>query len=405
MIVNNKVVAYSVAASSLHALIAGATNSHRVFYGSVGRGWCVYDTLHLYFTYASKAMEGRIPYRDYLIEYPIFSFPLFLLPRLLTASPRMYKVGFVIELLLFNAVAVYLVARRVERTEGIERVPGRLGWYTLFFASLCPLLTGRYDLAPMALSFAAASLWFSGRQVLGGVVAGVGTFMKIFPGVIAGPALIWEVSRLGVSRGRGILAFVLTSAASAALWFALGGQGMIDSLRYHTERDLQVWSLYTGILAWIAKMTGAAVWPVYEHNSACLKTPWSSKVAALAFPIQLVSLLVVMWRFRRSGMRDPMRYAAAAVLALMITGKVFSTQFMIWLFPFVAVLGGWTGQAVRWLFLLCCLLTTALFPWAHFHLMNAEGWALTLLNLRNLLLLGVLALLLFGPESRSSGAD
>jgi hypothetical protein len=81
MMINNKVVAYSLTASSLHAVIAGATNSHRVFYGSVGRGWCVYDTLHLYFAYASKAMEGRIPYRDYLIEYPIFSFPLFLLPR------------------------------------------------------------------------------------------------------------------------------------------------------------------------------------------------------------------------------------------------------------------------------------------------------------------------------------
>jgi hypothetical protein len=230
-------------------------------------------------------------------------------------------------------------------------------------------------------------------------------FMKIFPGVIAGPALIWEVSRPGLSRGRGIWAFALTSAASAALWFAVGGKGMIDSLRFHTERDLQVWSLYAGILAVIAKMPEAPFWAVYEHSSAWAKAPWSSTVAALVFPIQIVSLLVVMWRFRRSGMREPVRYAGAAVLAFMITGKVLSPQFMIWLFPFMAVLGGWTGQRARWLFLLSCLLTTALFPWAHFRLMNAEGWAIGLLNYRNVLLLGVLALLLFGPESRPGEAD
>jgi hypothetical protein len=201
------------------------------------------------------------------------------------------------------------------------------------------------------------------------------------------------------------LAFALSSAASAMLWFALGGKGMFVSLWYQLGRGLQVWSLYTGILVSIAKMRGVAIWPAIEHGSACLKTPWSSTVAALVFPIQMVSLLVVMWRFRRLGMREPMRYAGAAVLAFMITGKVFSPQFMIWLFPFMAVAGGWTGQLVRWLFLLSCLLTTALFPWAHFQLMNAEGWAIGLLNLRNILLLGVLTLLLFGPESRSGGAD
>jgi hypothetical protein len=396
---------FTLTASILHALIVAVTNSHQVFYGRAGPRMCVLNALELYFNYASKAMEGQIPYRDYLIEYPIFSFPLFLLPRLLTADFAVYKVIFGIELLLFNAAAVYLVARCVERTEGIERVPGRLGWYTLFFASLCPLLIGRFDLAPMALAFAAASFWFSGREVLGGVAAAIGMFMKFFPGVIAGPALIWEVSWLGVSRGRGMSAFVLSSAASAMLWFALGGKGMFVSLWYHLGRGLQVWSLYTGILVSIAKTRGAAIWPTIEHGSACLKTPWSSTVAALVFPIQMVSLLGVLWRFQRSGMREPMRYAGAAVLAFMITGKVFSPQFMIWLFPFMAVVGGWTGQLVRWLFLLSCILTTVLFPWVHFQLMDAEGWAIGLLNLRNILLLGVLALLLFGPESRCGGAD
>jgi hypothetical protein len=36
--------------------------------------------------------------------------------------------------------------------------------------------------------------------------------------------------------------------------------------------------------------------------------------------------------------------------------------------------------------------------------MRAEGWVIGLLNFRNVLVLGVLALLLFGPESRPGEA-
>jgi hypothetical protein len=224
---NKTLLLYIAVFCALHCLIAIVTSSCWIFYGRVAPTY-ISKILELYFTYASKAVEGQIPYRDYSIEYPIFAFPLFLLPRLLTSNFAYYKVIFGAEVLLFNATAVYLIAHWVERTEGMERVPERLGWYTLFFASLCPLPIGRFDLAPMALAFASAFLWFSGQEVLGGVAASVGMFMKLFPGVIAGPGLIWEISRPGRARGRGLGAFALSSVASAVLWYALGREGIFD---------------------------------------------------------------------------------------------------------------------------------------------------------------------------------
>ena len=49
-----------------------------------------------YFDHASRAMAGQVPYRDFMLEYPILTFPLFLLPRLLasdllTEIPRVMK--------------------------------------------------------------------------------------------------------------------------------------------------------------------------------------------------------------------------------------------------------------------------------------------------------------------------
>ena len=62
---------------------------------------------------------------------------------------------------------------------------------------------------------------------------------------------------------------------------------------------------------------------------------------------------MVMWAFRRSGMADGLRFSAAAVLAFIVFGKVLSPQYLIWLFPFMAVLDGRTGSVARKIFLLC----------------------------------------------------
>ncbi len=136
-----KIAIMAAAAASLQGLIALVTNSYRVFFGLFGP-FSVTGMLAIYYDYATQALEGRVPYRDYLVEYPILAFVFFLIPRLLVSDRLGYRIAFGVQLLLFNAAAVFLVARHVAREEGVDRVPARLAWYTAFFASLCPLLLG-----------------------------------------------------------------------------------------------------------------------------------------------------------------------------------------------------------------------------------------------------------------------
>ena len=51
--------------------------------GTLGAASWSYE---IYYDYASRAVRGEIPYRDYLVEYPILSFPLFLIPRLVVSD-------------------------------------------------------------------------------------------------------------------------------------------------------------------------------------------------------------------------------------------------------------------------------------------------------------------------------
>ena len=136
----------------------------------------------IYYDYASQAMQGQVPYRDYLVEYPILTFPLFLVPRLFVSGFASYCIAFAAEMLLFDVAAIVLIARDVAETEGPARVAGRLAWYTVFCASLAPLVVGRFELAPMVFAFAAARWWFAGRSVLGGLTAGVALCSRSSPG-------------------------------------------------------------------------------------------------------------------------------------------------------------------------------------------------------------------------------
>ena len=66
----------------LHGLAALIVTSIPFFYGTVGRH-NVLDDVDIYYNYASRTIQGQIPYRDFPVEYPIFALPIFLIPRVL----------------------------------------------------------------------------------------------------------------------------------------------------------------------------------------------------------------------------------------------------------------------------------------------------------------------------------
>lgn len=405
-----KTIVWTTAAVVFHVLIVIATTSETFFYFNVGtsqplfggsiNAMAIFDDVHIYYKYATLALEGKIPYRDYVMEYPILAFPLFVLPRVFAHDFETYKIAFGVEMLLADAVLVYLVARRVGAREGLARVPARLAWYTVCVLAFGSLTVARFDFAATLLGFAGALWWFSGRNALGGLAAGLGTLMKVFPGVVAAPALVWEARRWRTSRMRGTLVFAATVALGASVWLALGGRRVAESLGYHLGRGLEIGSVYSGVLMAAGRLGGWEMRAEYVRSAEELTAPGSALVTRLAVVAQGLALLLVMIRARKANdQNDGLRYAAAAVLALIVTGKVLSPQYLVWLLPFVAVLEGPSARLARWLFLAACLATTAAYPWSYMGLVNGfHPLSLAILNLRNALLVILLGWLIFGVK-------
>ena len=154
-----------------------------------------------YCKYARMTLEGYVPYRDFRIEYPPLALPLFLAPGLISLGVNGYRIAFAVEMLLFNAATVWLVADWVERRQGLGRVRSRLAWYSVFFALMARHVVVRYDSAPTLLAFAASAWWFSGRGGLGGMTAALGALMKVFPASVAVVAAAWDLTRPGAREG------------------------------------------------------------------------------------------------------------------------------------------------------------------------------------------------------------
>jgi hypothetical protein len=354
------------------------------------------DDADIYFRYASLIREGKVPYRDFRVEYPPLTLPLFLAAGLVARDIGGFKVAFAVEMLVFNAATVWLVAAWVDRTRGRDRVPTVLARYTMLYLLLSRLLVSRYDAAPMFLGFAAASWWFSGCRERGGLVAALGTLMKVYPAVVAIVAGPWDLTRAGPRRGRGVAVFIGASLLGTLAWLAIGGRhGVGESLGYQIGRGFEYGSLYSGVQMLAAKMVGAEIAIVRDHAAWASVTAWSPRLLPLVLPIQTLAISSVSGVFVRRGMSEGVRFSGAAMLAFVITGKVFSPQYLIWLLPFMAVLEGPIARRGFWLFASGCA-ATLVAPALTGSFARTDLVVILAYNIKNALFLALLAFLTFG---------
>ncbi len=372
-----------------------------LLYGSTPPQHVRFDVT-IYYSYASRIVDGQIPYRDFTLEYPPLALPFFLLPRFFTSDQFRYETAFVLEMFAANALTIGLVAHRLSGLNVRGLTGRRLAWYTLTLFALCPMAALRYDLLVMAWMFAAAFTLSANRPAIGGILSGAGLLLKIVPGVVILPALAEKRTDQKRFRRRALAGFAAALALGMGLWLVMGGAKSAKMIMYHVNRGIEIESTYAGGLLIAAKALGAPIMVVSTERGPELQTPWSSTVGAIAFPLQAIAIGITLWRARRASRSDPLRYAGAAVLAFIVFGKVLTPQYLLWLIPFIACVNGRTGFHARCVFLAASVATTLIFPFTFKYLETVRTWAVLLLNLRNGLLLGLWVLLTFGP---SAGAD
>jgi hypothetical protein len=349
----------------------------------------------VYQGFATRIVDGEVPYRDFPVEYPPAALPVFLLPAL--AEDEHYASAFELLMWMCAAATIVVVAATLTRVGASgPRLYGAVAFVGLAPLALGSVVLSRFDLWPAALAAGALAALVGGRDRVGFGLLGVATAAKLYPAVMLPIAFVWVGKRRGWREAVVALAvFAGVAALIVAPFAVLAPGGVWESLSSQAGRPLQIESLGAAFLLAAHQLGAYDPTVVSSHGSQNLDGGLPDALAAVQTAFQLIALVAVWIVFTR-GRPDPERLlvgCATAVVAFVAFGKVLSPQFLIWLLPLVPLAGGSLGLAAGGVLAITLVTTQLWFPSRYWDVVALEpaGW---LVLVRDLLLLGLLAVLL-----------
>jgi len=284
---------------------------------------------------AERLDVGAVPYRDTAVEYPALTGGFMWLTAELTRGVTSLTdkwndvLTFDVISVLLLAICALLIIWFIAMT---ARASGRQPYGAAIFA-LSPLLVfhafTNWDLLAMAFTSGAIWAWATRRPVLAGVLIGLGTAAKLYPGLLVVALLIIAV------RTRRWSPALWATGAAAASWATVNvplalayNHGWWEFYKFSMERPTErstFWAIGRTLFT-------------DPHGLDVKDAPfWVPPGLAVAL-LFVAGMLLVVW----AGLRAPTtprlsQLAFLVVLAFLLTTKVWSPQYSLWLVPLLAL--------------------------------------------------------------------
>ena len=359
-----------------------------------------------------KIMDGNIPYRDFLVEYPPLAVLSFLLPALASSSLAVYSFLFALQIYLLDLVVLFIM----------WRLAGRLNlkpWYVLGAYSLClaavgTLVTGRFDMLPTALVMVALYAFMNGKNKTAWVFLALGLTSKLYPIIIA-PLFALYLLRQRQYRKlvQGVVVFVVVVLALNLPWYILYTDGYLYSLEYHMLRGLHSESSYGSIILLGQTMGLTQVDADLTYGSWNIISPLADTLAKSSFYITAVFLLSTYGLYARKLWKAPhdegggtllsieaikqlLLFSLLAVLIMLLASKVCSPQYLVWVCPLLPLVAERRFFDPLLLFLVAAGISQYIYPHNYLDFERATygtqygyQYLVILLFIRNLLLAAI----------------
>ncbi|MFD4367034.1 glycosyltransferase family 87 protein [Rhodococcus sp. NPDC058521] len=335
--------------------------------GALGLDWggsrqyvamCYSDTVPLYG--AERLDQGAFPYKKWwdeekpdgstqrrYMEYPVIS-GLYQYASMTVAKAwhaASFLPGALQVALYFNVVALGLALAWLVTIWATAILAGRRVWDSAL-AACSPLVAVHAftNFDPLATGFAAGGLlaWSRKRPVLAGVLLGLGGAAKLYPLLFLGPLLVLCL-RSGKMRE-----WFQTALAAAAAWLAVNlpilvlfPRGWAEFFRLNSERGADPDSIYNVI----SSFTG---WSGFDGQLLPGEPPSIlNAVSLLLFVLVCVGVGYV-------AATAPVRPRVAQLCFLLVAGflltnKVWSPQYSLWLIPLAVLAFPHTRILLAWM--------------------------------------------------------
>ena len=297
-----------------------------------------YSDVHVAWT-SERLDEGKLPYRDHPVEYPVLMGALMALAAVGAHSAAQF----------FDHTSLLLLVAALAVTATTAKLVGPDRARDAAMVAVAPGMilhgTVNWDLAAAALAGAALLAWARRRPGLAGVALGVGGAVKLYPLLLLLPLLVLCLRRRQVRAwGQAFVAAAATWIACNGLVFAMAGSfswaenqparnAVLRFFLFNRDRPADWDSVWFVTQEVMKRVTGDAGW--------AFSVPTVNLLSALSLILGMAALALLLWRSPSVPQVGQAVFLAVAVFLL--TGKVFSPQFTIWLIPLAVM------ARVRWL--------------------------------------------------------
>jgi uncharacterized membrane protein len=310
--------------------------------------FCYTDVLALY--YAEGLNEGKVPYKDHAVEYPVVTgYFMGALGLPVHALGQKYP-GINQGRWFYNANAVVLLALAVATAAVVLALRRRRPWDAAIFA-LSPILlvtaTVNWDFLAIGMAVFGLYAWAKRRPFLAGVLLGAGGAAKLWPLFILGPLLVLAL------RARRVREWAFAFGGAALAWVAANAPVF---LLYRESWD-RFFDLNT---------TRPVDWGTFWYIGRYLDTKWNTGAPGDQGPFQWLSDHIPMLNslsYTLFGIccvliavlcllapRRPRlsQVAFLVVAAFLIFSKVWSQQYVLWLLPLIVLARPRWGAIIAW---------------------------------------------------------
>ena len=324
--------------------------------------------------------HGALPVGDNSWQYPPLVGPLLLVPKLLPGAD--YQGQFVRLAFIADAIVILVLLWTARRRESW------LGpWFwVLSVPFLGPLIYGRFDVYSALFAVAALAVLgkgvplaggapgqrqLGGRRWIAGALIGLGTAIKIWPGLT-----VFGLPR--TKRGLQTIAAAVVSAGVVTVVCMLSFANGTWFLHTQGHRGIEVESIWA-VPFLLAKRAGVWHGRIHGHyGSLEVLGTGSSYAGKVAIASTVLAFALLAWWWWRKQWRPSVVADATlvATLLMIVTSRVISPQYLIWLLATAAfcLLAKDTSQRRSSLLILISLpITQWIFPYnftplTHFHL-------------------------------------
>ncbi len=334
------------------------------------------------------------PFHTLPSEYPWLMLLVYSLGLIFPGAGPGYQFAFGLWMAII-AGALYFVLQHWRSREAALMYAGYFlvgGWVTV---------AGRFDIIPAALTLLALMCADYKRWNRAFALLALAILSKFYPAILFVPFFIAQQQNLSARwlawrRWKPLAVFVGVCVIVIFISLILSVANTLAPVGYFGNRPIQVEALGSSLL-WLSSICGFTSL-TFEHTFGSLNvvSPLSDIVSTILSGLMILGLLITwiqQWRQRF----DLKLSCVLSLSIIMITGKVFSPQYLIWILPLVA----YTMQGKeRWrrVWIGIAFLTTLIYPFIYkmTNLLNVPHMPLfyPVVTLRNFLLLGFIVVVL-----------